>query len=63
MDGHDGAFIDDAVFGHDALAVVRVDGKGGDDNGILLLRILHDVFLADDIHALHAPAFTDVELR
>ena len=63
-DGEDGAFVDDgfAVGGGDALAVVGVDGEGGDGDGIVFGGIGEDVFLSEDVEAFHAAAFADIEL-
>ena len=59
---HDRAFIDDKLCGANALTVVRVDGKRRYNNGIVFLRLYHDVLLRNDVFADHAAAFTHIEL-
>ena len=62
--GNDGALVAHAAARiGDALAIMRVDRERGDRDRIGLHRIVNDVALGDHVHALHAAAFADVEIR
>ena len=58
----DGSLVDDAaVFEGDPLAVVGVDGEGGDGDGVGFVGVLEDVVLGDDVEAFQAAGFANVE--
>ena len=59
----DRAFVDDAVGQGEATAVVRIDGEGGDRDGVIFLRIFEHVLLRQGEASVHAAPFPDVELR
>ena len=63
-DGENGAFVNDVgtIRGRDALAVVRVDGEGGDGDRVVFTGLFEDIFLSEDVEAFHAAAFANVKL-
>ena len=61
-DRHDRALVDHAVGQGDTAAVMRIDGEGRDRDGVVLLRVIDNVFLRQRITSVHPSTFADVEL-